>query len=325
MGVAVIERPDVDTLMTGELGQWLESQVSVREAAKAKTGNRRWIVVGAVLCAGVFALIALPVNIVTLMWICGIVGVLGFAWSEHPKKMAIKRVKDGINTAIAQSLGFTYEQKCEAGEAFVLAKFCRLVPSHDRARFEDKWSGNFGDVPFSLHEATLSERRGSGKNKRWVTVFRGLIMSVGYNRRFHGTTLLVRDNAHRSFFGGKKDHIKVNDTHLDYAVMVHPDFEDAFDIYTSDQVEARDLIDPVYVERLIALERAYKGKDIGTIFHEGSLIVAVKTGDMFESGSIEARDDRARLQQTLDQFGKLADLAATLNRDEGLPGPISVR
>lgn len=321
----MIKRPDVDALMAGELGQWLQGQIAVREQAKKDTANRRYLVIGALLCASVFAIIAFGPDLITLLWFCGIAGIAGFAWAEMPKKKAIKQVKDGINTAIADALGIAYEQDCKADEAFVLTKFCKLVPSHDRAHFEDKWSGDFGDVPFSLHEAKLEERRGSGKNKRWVTVFRGLIMAVGYNRRFHGTTLLVRDNEHRGFFGGKKDHITVSGTRLDYAEMVHPDFEDAFDIYTSDQVEARHLIDPVYVERLIALERAYSGKDIGTIFHEGSLIVALKTDDLFESGSINASDDRARLEQTLDQFARLADLAAALNRDEGLPGSVSYR
>lgn len=321
----MIERPDVDALMAGELGQWLQSQIAVREQAKRDTANRRYLVVGAILCAGAFALIVFRLHFTTLLWACGAAGFAGFAWAQQPTRNAVKRLKDGINTAIADALGITYEQECKADEAFVLAKFCKLVPSHDRASFEDRWSGTFGDVPFSLHEAKLEERRGSGKETRWVTVFRGLIMSVGYNRRFHGTTLLVRDNEHRSFFGSKKDHITVSGTRLDYAEMVHPDFEDVFDIYTSDQVEARHLIDPVYVERLIALERAYSSKDIGTIFHEGSLIVALKTDDLFESGSIEARDDRVRLETTLDQFGKLADLAAALNRDEGLPGSLNYR
>jgi len=145
-------------------------------------------------------------------------------------------------------------------------------------------------------------------------------MSVGYSRRFHGTTLLLRDNAHRSFFGTKKNSIKVIDQQLDYAEMTHPDFEDRFDIYTTDQTEARHLIDPLYVERLIALERSYKGDDVATIFHEGSLVVTLKAGDMFESGSIEARDDRSRIETTIDQFTRLSELASELNSREPLTG-----
>ncbi len=41
---------------------------------------------------------------------------------------------------------------------------------------------------------------------------------------------------------------------------------------------------------------------------------------MFESGSIEARDDRRRIETTIDQFVRLADLAKELNSREPLTG-----
>lgn len=51
--------------------------------------------------------------------------------------------------------------------------------------------------------------------------------------------------------------------------MVHPDFEDAFTVFTTDQTEARYLVHPTYIERLIALENAFQGKDIKTLFKDG--------------------------------------------------------
>ncbi len=316
----MIERPDVDALMAGELGNWLADQAHVRDAAKKKTWNRRFTVVIVVLSLLLFAWIALSLNPGVIIWGGVILFGVGFAWAQIPVKKAVETVKVGINDAIADALGIEYSHETEAGMPFKLAKACRLLPSYDRAKFEDHWSGDVGGIPFMIHEAKLEERRGSGKNRRWVTVFRGLIMSVGYQHRFHGTTLLVRDNAHRSFFGGKKDSIKVEGMQLDYADMTHPDFEDRFDIYTSDQVEARHLIDPLYVERLIALEHSYRGEGIATIFHQGSLVVTLRTGNMFESGSIDAGDDRRRMQTTIDQFGRIADLAKELNSRQPLTG-----
>lgn len=316
----MIERPDIDALMTGPLGQWLSEQESVREDAKKSTWNRRFIVLLIVLPLAAFVLIAFRPDFMIVLWGGFFLGAAGFAWAQMPISKAVRAVKVGINDAIAEALDLEYLHDCEPAEPFALAKECKILPSHDRAHFEDQWSGHFGDIPFILHECKLEERRGSGKNRRWVTVFRGLVMSVGYSRRFHGTTLLVRDNAYRSFFGRKKDSIKVINLQLDYADMTHPDFEDRFDIYTSDQTEARHLIDPLYVERLIALESSYHGDDVATIFHEGSLVVTLKTGNMFESGSIEASDDRRRIETTIDQFARIADLARELNSREPLTG-----
>ncbi|MBH5322854.1 DUF3137 domain-containing protein [Aurantiacibacter sediminis] len=316
----MIERPDVDALLAGELGQWLEEQKAVREEAKKKTWNRRFIALAIVLPFLVFIWITFRPDAGIMIWATFLLGGIGIAWAQAPVFKAIKDVKVGINDAIADTLGLAYSHDCKPGMPVELAKACKLLPRHNRSHFEDEWSGDIGGIPFMLQEAKLQERRGSGKNRRWVTVFQGVVMSIGYKRRFHGTTLLVRDNAHRTFFGGKRDSIKIAGMELDYADMTHPDFEDRFDIYTTDQVEARHLIDPLYVERLIALERSYRGEGVATIFHEGSLVVTLKTGNMFESGSIDADDDRRLIQRTVDQFARISDLAKELNSREPLTG-----
>jgi hypothetical protein len=316
----MIARPSVDELMSGPLGGWLEAQAREREIARKSTNNRRFVVILVVGALAIFALILFRLELELVFWGSVIVGGLGLGWAEIPKRNAVKRVKIGINDAIADALGLEYSHDCEPGMEFELAKACGLVPSHDRASFEDHWSGTFGDIRFALHEAKLEERRGSGKNRRWVTVFRGIIMSVAFERRFHGTTLVVRDGMFRKFWGARKDTIEVKGSRLDFADMAHPDFEDVFDIYTSDQVEARYLIDPLYVERLIALESSYRGSDIGTVFHGGSLVVALKAGNMFESGHIDAQKDRERMEQTIEQFVRLSELAALLNERGELKG-----
>src|SRR5688572_20665355 len=45
--VAMIERPNVDTLLAGPLGEWLARQAVVRAEAKAKS-NRRFVIAGIV-------------------------------------------------------------------------------------------------------------------------------------------------------------------------------------------------------------------------------------------------------------------------------------
>lgn len=307
-------------MMAGPLGSWLREQATMREEAKEQTSGRRFKVLLFGLPLLAFLWILLPVETGAKLALSVMAMGLGFGWAEMPKIRAVKKVKIGINEAIAEALGLQYEHDCEAGTPFELAKSCRLVPNFDRARFEDKWSGTLGGRNFAVHEAKLEERRGSGKNRRWVTVFRGVIMSVALDRDFHGTTVLVRDRMHRSFWGGRKDSIDVDGIRLDYAEMSHPEFEDAFDIYSSDQVEARYLIHPLYVERLIALEQSYSGQDVATIFHRGDLVVALKSGNMFESGSIEASDDRQRIERTVEQFSNLVALAESLRDREERTG-----
>ena len=312
----MIERPNVDTLMAGPLGEWLARQAVVREEAKRKS-NRRF---------GIAGIVVLPV--LALFWVAQMFGnwneelkaFLSFAglaggggWAYLPRARAIKETKRGINTAIAESLGLAYADEFEPGHGFELAKTYGMVPRHDRASFDDLWSGDLAGRAFTLHEAHLEERRGSGKNRRWVTVFRGAILTIAFDRDFHGTTLVERNKKHRKLFGGQKDWVDFDGHRLDCADMVHPEFEDLFTVWSDDQVEARYLVHPRYIERLIAVEAGFGGQNVRALFRGGELAIAIESGNMFESGSLDASEDRAKVQACVDQFMTLVGLCEALN------------
>ena len=235
------------------------------------------------------------------------------AWGYAPRAKAIKETKLGINNAIAGALGLSYEMEFEPGHGFDLARRYALVPSYDRASFDDRWSGPLGPRAFTLHEAHLEEERGSGKNRHYVTVFRGAILTITFDRQFHGTTILERADKHRSWFGGARDTIKLDGKQLDYVDMVNPEFSDTFSVWSDDQVEARYLVHPVYVERVLAVEKAFQGKNVRTLFIDGELVIAIESEDMFESGSMHASEDRARVERCVDQFMTLVGLCEALN------------
>ena len=311
----MIERPDVEKLLAGPLGEWLAKQTQVREEARA-TSNRRY----GIGCAIVAPLVGLLWLALGADWdaelkVFGSVILAGIAaaWGYAPRAKAIKETKRGINSAIAESLGLTFELEFEPGSGFDLARRYALVPSYDRSSFEDRWSGSLGSRAFTLHEAHLEEQRGSGKNRHYVTVFRGAILTIAFDRRFHGTTKLERAGKHRSFFGGAKDSITLDGHRLDYVDMVHPEFADLFSVWSDDQVEARYLVHPVYVERVLEVEKAFHGKDVRTLFRGGELVVVVESEDMFESGSMDASEDRARVERCVDQFMTLVGLCEALN------------
>ena len=311
----MIERPNVDALMAGPLGEWLRSQVVVREEAKAKS-NRRFLIAGVIL---------LPV--LAVFWVASMFGdwsgelkmflsLAGLAggggWAYMPRAKAIKDTKRGINSAIATALGLTYSDEFEPGHGFELAKTYEMLPNYNRSSFDDLWSGNIGERAFTLHEAHLEQRRSSGKNTHYVTVFRGAILTIGFDRQFHGTTLVERNKKHTKWFGGSKDYIELGGHRLDCADMVNPDFEDVFTVWSDDQVEARYLVHPRYIERLVEVERGFGGQNVRCLFNGGELVIAIESGNMFESGSLDASEDRARVQTCVDQFMRLVGLCEAL-------------
>lgn len=308
----MIERPDADALMAGSLGQWLAGQDASRAEAKAKSARytRNGIIAGIVL--GIAALALFRDFEAGMAAGFGSFGI--GSWMAHnARKQVTDKLKSAINQAIAESLGFAYTMAAPARDCYERACSFRLLPSHDNETLEDEWSGTLGDQPFRLHEAKLTEERGSGKSRRTVTVFEGTLMTIAFARRFHGITLVERDGKHRSLFGFQKDSIELDGVELGHIPMVDPRFEDAFNVWSNDPVEAQYLVHPEYIERLIAVEQAYAGENIRALFHGGELLVVLESGNLFDSGSLQASDDRMLLERTIGQFDALAQLATKLN------------
>ena len=309
----MIERPDADALMAGPLGAWLASQEDERAAVKAKVARIRHLGLGAA-CAVALLIILFGWRFDLALKLGFFIGAAGFGIAELAKQPMLNKLKGGINGAIAKALGLEYAVDVEPGQFFERAKQFEMVPGYDNASFHDLWWGLVGGRPFSMHEAKLTEKRGSGKSRRTVTVFEGQIMSIGFNRRFGATTVLEPDGRRRKFLiGAEKDHCEIGGITLERIDVVNPDFEQRFTLWSNDQVEARYIAHPEYLERLLAVEQAFAGEDIRALFHQGDLLIVLKTGDLFESGSLDAAEDRELLGRAIDQFAALAELAMRLN------------
>ncbi len=311
-------RTNIDTLMQGQLGEWLAGQADMRAAAKAEATSR-WVW-GAVILLPALAFLwfgpALPPAFKAFIALAGVIAAS--VWGYRPIADAKKAIKIGINSAIAASFGIAYDHDIEPGAEFAAAQTYGLVPSYDRSSFEDRWHGTLENQHFNLYEAQLEERRGSGKNQRWVTVFRGVIIQMGFGRAFRSTTLLQRAGAHRKWLGlgGAKDSVSFAGHRLDRVDQVHPAFADVFGLFSDDQVEARVLVHPSYVEHLLKLESAFGAKELRALFRSGEVIIAVEGRDLFESGAMDAGTDRARAEQAAQQFAALAGLALAINQNE---------
>ena len=299
--------------MAGKLGTWLEGQNAERAAVKAKV-SRIWMLAIAAACAVAVAVTLVGDNIGAGMQFGFFTGLAGFGIAEWVKRPMINRLKGGINSAIAKALELDYVVEVEPGSAFERACLFQLLPSHDDARFADGWRGNLGGRLFAMHEAKLTEERGGGKSRRTVTVFEGQVLTIGFNRQFTSTTLLEPNAQRRKFFiGAEKEQVTIGGVPLERVDMTNPQFEERFTLWSNDQVEARYLVHPEYLERLLAVEQAFAGEDIRALFQNGQLLVTLKTGDLFESGSLDSSDDRTLLETAISQFGSLADLAVQLN------------
>jgi len=194
----------------------------------------------------------------------------------------------------------TGDQDTPPTPAFDILREAKLLPSYDDRDFEDLISGDRAETHFSLVECKLTEQRGSGKNRRTVTTFQGLLFHIQYPERFLGRTMIARQGWWKGFFGDKS---------LQKVDLVAKELEDNFTIYSDDQVEARALLTPDRMERLIALERHFKGGKLRGIFEGDHLTLALEADDQFEAGSVwKPLVDPDRYISALTEIGLVCDV-----------------
>lgn len=207
--------------------------------------------------------------------------------------------KNGQNAAALSFLRDDDEANAPT-PAFGVLKAAKLLPTYDHIHFEDLISGHRADADFSMVECKLTDEQGSGKNKRTVVTFQGLLFHIQYPESFLGTTIIARQGWWKGLFGHGE---------LKKVDLVSKELEDNFTIYSNDQVEARALLTPDRMLRLIALERHFKGGRLRGIFDGDHLTLALQAKNQFETGSIwNTLVDPSRYVTTLQEIALVCDV-----------------
>jgi Protein of unknown function (DUF3137) len=243
----------------------------------------------------------------TWFWDGGGAVTLGFmaaigigVWAYQPLAKIGRKLKQEYCTAIAEAMGATFRIAAFDPPAFARLKGLRLVPSYARSNFEDLFSGTHKGAQYDLYEAHLEQRTTDSKGRtRYTTVFRGQLIRMHFPREFLGVTIVRRDAGVFNVFGGSE----LDGRKLERVRLVASEFEKAFEVWGTDQVEARYLLHPVMMERLIGLEKGLHGKRLRCGFENGDLLVAVEGGNLFEPGDLfKPLVDPARARRIIDEI-----------------------
>jgi hypothetical protein len=254
-------------------------------------------VLGAAIAAGSLILFHHPFGIAV-----GAVAGFGlFAWGSRELNQLGRETKEMLVEPVVREFGMTYELAPAAPADIMRIRDLGLVPSWDRASFEDMLTGQRQNAPFEFFEAHLEDERRSTDSRgntrtEWVTVFRGQCLVARFPKPFNGVTKVERDHGAMNFFaklGQGMPKVKLED----------PVFEKAFEVYGTDQIEARFILTPDFMERLLALEKTFEGKQLRCAFQGGEMLLCVEGKNLFEPGSMYRKmDDLSRVQEMLHDF-----------------------
>jgi len=202
------------------------------------------------------------------------------------------QTKEFLMSNICEFVGWNYFAELPMPPSLDIWLENSMLPGYDRVKFEDGMTGNAHSADFKFCEAHMEkEKRDSDGDRKWVTVFRGILLEVDFHREFYGRTVVLRDAG---FFNRK---------------LVDPKFEKIFEAYGTDQVEARYLLTPDFMQRLVDLESQVQGKKSRFGFIDGRLYVAIEAPNQFEAGSMfKPMVDTERTQKILGEIGAIYDV-----------------
>jgi len=184
--------------------------------------------------------------------------------------------KNRVLPVLAARLGDLTYREAQSHEIQKLREL-RILPEFDAVLAEDEISGTHHGMPLKVVEARLQRRSGDSTQ----TVFDGLLIELTLPRALTGTTAVLSDqgllgNLKGRWRSGAMQPVRLED----------PRFEQRFEVYSDDQVEARALLTPAFMERFTGLAAASGFSLPGALAERNRLIVAlpksIGTANLFE-------------------------------------------
>ena len=154
----------------------------------------------------------------------------------------------------------------------------------DRFSGEDLVQGTLSQTQFRFSQIHAEKRVKTKNGHRWVTIFQGLFFIADFNKNFVGSTVVLPDTAQRMFgnFGQTLQSWGTSFSGRELVRLEDPEFEQQFAVYSTDQIEARYILSPALMRRLLDLKRD-KGCEVYVSFVAPHVKVALpQTHSIFE-------------------------------------------
>lgn len=275
---------DLESLFSGNL----KGQLKELDAVRQQAIKRLLIACILVPVISLLAFAYIEVNRLDpelILWVVGL-SVMLMYWFVASKWASYRK---GYKTQVVGKLLGTFNSSFKYSPteqvSSVKYKESGLYPrAYDRYQGEDYVIGKLDKtlIEFSeLHTQYKTTTRDSkGRTTtNWHTIFKGLFFVADANKHFNGKTYIMPDSTGLfssigksigNLFGTRSDKVALEDS----------EFERFFEVYSDDQVEARYLLSPALMRRLIAF-RAEADARVALSFVGGQLYIAIPTNKAY--------------------------------------------
>ena len=163
---------------------------------------------------------------------------------------------------------------------FMLSQIFKTTPNIYKG--DDYVCGKIDKTQIEFSELNALYESGSGKHRTVTTVFKGLFFIADFNKDFSCQTVVLPDAAEKLFghFGQKLQ--SMNFTRDQLIKLDDPEFENLFVVYSNDQIEARYILSPALMKRIVDFKKK-SARNIHLSFVGSKVFVAISyTRSLFE-------------------------------------------
>lgn len=207
-------------------------------------------------------------------------GIPLYWWSSRPVKRYKSDVKQQVFPHIFSFFGDDFIFSASRSMDLTSLKRSKLLPYYDDATFEDYVEGTHKGVEIAINELQLTKEVKRDKHTDTQTVFQGVMVQLSSHKKFNGHTVVVKTR------GGLINFLSSSFKSLSRVKLEDPIFEKQFDVFSSDQIEARYLLTVTFMERLQELASCFTGKIQCAFYDDKLLIMLASRENRFELGSI---------------------------------------
>ncbi len=210
-----------------------------------------WISGCASLALGFITMVPTLILVFLLISLLVYFFIFGFKRNRSDFKMEYKKIVIGkLMHFIEPDLAFTpnlFINKLKYDKSKI------FLSNPDIFTGEDLVTGKIEKTQVEFCELHTQDRQTDHKGRTtYITIFKGLFFIADFNKNFQGQTYVLSDFGERflGFFGKLMQNINVG--RPDVVRLEDPEFEKMFVVYSSDPVEARYILSPAFMQRLVA-------------------------------------------------------------------------
>lgn len=245
-------------------------------------------------------------------------GMLGFILisisSKNYKKDFKSKIIGKITAYVDESLSYLPESSVSRSEFLRSAIFQHSCDSY---RGEDHIHGTIDKTAIEFSEVVAKYRTSSGtgsKQKQQYSIyFKGIFFIADFNKHFKTQTLVLPDTAEKLFgkFGQKLQSMSFSRGKL--VKLEDPEFEKEFCVYGDDQVEARYILSPSLMRRILEFKKKWDTK-IYLSFVDSKVYIAISLNkNLFETRLFKTIVDYSFIEENVKYLVLLIGIVEDLN------------